>query len=1171
MAFNPTKEQSLAINAKGNILVSAAAGSGKTAVLVERVIEKLCSKTDSVSADKLLIVTFTNAAATEMRSRIEKRLDEECRKHPEDISLLLQKHLLPSAKICTIDSFCIDLVRENFEKLGVAPDFKMSDYNSLRPVDEKVLRDIVNRYLEEENHLFYELLDIIGAEYDDSKFINFILEIYNFSRQLPFPEKWFKGFADNYQSGEFNENSVWWKYAFSRAESIISAAKNSLASTIDLVTVSEAATKAYLPVFSDTADKLNSLCQAAASNNWDILFNALEDFDALGLPTVRGVSGIFEITAAKDIYKYITTKALEKLKKIFYADNSLINSQFKKIAEPMKLLSEILIEFDNAVFEEYKENNTFTFHNTEHLALELLCGIENGEIVIKEEAKELLSRFEEVMVDEYQDTNDLQDLLFNVLSNKEKNLFVVGDVKQSIYGFRGANPRNFLSKKNRYIPILETAPIHPQKIILGNNFRTKGEVCDFINFFFELFMNEETGDIIYNDEEKLIPAAIFPETRKCATEYHLIETKADAATTAVLEARHIADYIRKTMAEGAIIKQDDDTLRNAVYSDFTVLLRSAKTKAPILAEELKRQGIPASFSVEGFAESLEIATFLSLLSVINNPQTDIELLTLLLSPICSFSAEELAKLRINKRDGNLYSAVIFAAENGDSKCRNFLKVIENFRLLSVTNTLPKLISLLLSETGYLDIVSVMTDGERRRNNLLLLVEYAESFCENNVGTLSGFIKFILKQSEIGLNSAVSKTGSDSVKIMSIHGSKGLQFPICIIAGTSADFNDNEARSSALYSTDLGIGFKYFDEEAKLPFTTVGREVILDKIRAERLEEELRLLYVAATRTQDRLLFTATVSDIEKKTNEIKAMLIASDSKIDYNFFSRTKSYNDWLLAALIMHPEGKELRGNGSSIMVKETNSKILVSTLDGESIPDYSNSSETTEETEQDLEIIEALKENFNFNYPYKELLNIESKASVSKLANSAESAKFAFSAKPSFMMKSGLTASEKGTAMHKVMQFFDFEKSDDIESELSRLYEWQFISENEFEAVDRAKLKAFFDSDIFKRISKSNNVKKEMRFLTEVEAKKIAPHLSEELENEKIIIQGAVDICFEEEDGVVILDFKTDRVDGLNVLAETYGEQLNIYGFACEKIFEKRVKQKIIYSFNLSGEIEV
>lgn len=1170
MAFEPTVEQHSAIKAKGNVLVSAAAGSGKTAVLVERVISKLCAKTDGISADKLLIVTFTNAAAAEMRGRIEKRLEEEIALNPEDTALLMQKHLLGSAKICTIDSFCIDLVRENFDKLGIEPDFKISDGNSLYSVDEKVLSTIINRYFEEKNSVFNELLDIIGAEYDEGNFLQFVLEIYNYSRQLPFPKKWFKSLSGYYNGGIFESDNTWYKYAFTFADTVINDCRVSLAKAIDLLSVSEKAADSFLPDFIEASHRLKFLSEACDSGDWDTFYNTLEDFALPKLAAFRGFSDIYEVTAAKDIYKYIGGKATEKLKRLFYADKAFINSQFSKLYKPLCLLSDVLIELDAKLFEEYKKLNTFTFHNTEHLALKLLCDESDGEIKIRQDASELLSCFEEVMVDEYQDTNDLQDMLFYVLSNRERRLFAVGDVKQSIYGFRGANPKNFLAKKNRYVPIDEADSDTPQKIILGRNFRCKPEVCDFINFFFSLFMTESTGEIVYNEEEKLIPSAVYPQTQEVSTEFHLINTKGSDLKGIQLEARCIANYIKKTLSEGAVIRKDENTLRNAMYSDFTILLRSARLKAPCLAEELKRQGIPVTYSIENFTESMEISVFLALLTVIDNPRSDVELLSVMMSPIFGFTPEETAKMRIEKRDECFYLAVVNYARNGNEKAKNFLNTIEKFRLYAAINPLPKLISILLNETNFLQLVTVMTDGIRRRNNLLLLCDYADRFCKNGNSSLGSFVRFINKQAQNGIKAAGMPSGGDSVRIMSIHASKGLQFPVCILAGLSSGFNDSEARNNTVYSTDCGIGFKYFDEEDKTRYTTVSREVILDKIRTERLCEEMRLLYVAMTRTQDRLFMTASMTDVYKKSEELKTMLVSAGGEINSNLFARTKSYSDWLILALLLHPNGKELRGNGSSLTVREDDSVIKVSVIDAESIL-HTDASEEEVNVKADKELISAVKENISFKYPYEEVLNIETKVSVSKLANSAESMKYAFSSKPAFMSDGGITPAERGTAMHKVIEFYDFEKSDNIDAELERLYEWQFISEREYNSIDKLKLKAFFESDIFRRINNSESIKREMRFLTEIPVSRIEPNISESFAHENIIVQGAVDICFTEPEGVVILDFKTDRADSAEALAETYREQLNIYAAACEKIFAKPVKEKIIYSFEFSKEIPV
>jgi len=1170
MAISLTPDQENAVKTQGNVLVAAAAGSGKTAVLVERVINKLCRETSPVSADRLLIVTFTNAAAAEMRSRIEKRLNEECRKHPNNAGLLRQKHLLGSAKICTIDSFCIELVRENFSKAGVAPDFKIVDGNALRPYDEKVMSGIINRYLENKNQTFLTLLDIIGAEYDDFNFLEFALELYYYSRIIPFPEEWLDGLSQFYCLKRFEKNHVWWKYAFESAKKVISNMQSSLANAIDLLCVCEKALEKYQPVFYYAAELLAGLNTAACSEDWDTFYNALTNLSLPSLPRVNGVGDIPEIGAAKSIYKSITDKSLESLFKIFYADNAFIDSQFEKIYEPLKLLCEILKEFEKSIMEEYLKQNSLTFHNTEQLALNLLCEKRGDDVIIKEDAAEFLDRYEEVMVDEYQDTNNLQDMLFYVLSNREKKLFVVGDVKQSIYSFRGANPKNFLSKKNRYIPLEQACSSDPQKIILSRNFRCKPEVCDFVNFFFKNLMTEQTGEIVYNSEEELVPAAKYPQIKRTSVDFCLIDCKGAEQNATVIEAKSIAQYIKNVLSQGDVIRVDENTLRPAKYSDFTILLRSVKTKAPLMAAELKRLGIPVSYSNESFAESIEISTILSILKIIDNPQSDIELISAMTSPVFGFTPDDLAEIRAAKKDGNIYSAVIFASQNSNPKATAFIKALEKYRLFAAVNPIHKVISFILHDTGYFDAVAAMTDGSRRRGNLLLLCDYAAQYNANNPATLSSFVRYIIKQSENGIKSAEAATVNDTVNIMSIHASKGLQFPVCIIAGTASKFNTSEVLENTLYSTDFGIGFKYFDEELKQKYTTVGREVILDRLKAEKQEEELRLLYVAMTRTQDRMLFTAAHSNAEEKINGIKTLLLSADSEITPAVFKQTNSYLDWLMLTLLLHPDGKELRGNGSSIFVKPTDSKITVDYTHWSSFSDSSADKEDVP-SQTDTEITDAIRRNISYVYPYSDILELESKASVSELANKAESAKYAFSAKPSFMSMNGISGAGRGTAMHKVMQYFDFTKADSIDQEIERLREWQFISDIQADSINKNALKSFFESDIFRRIKASSLVKREMRFLTEIPATQISPELSDKYSDEKIIVQGAVDVCFIENDEVVILDFKTDRVENEKALSEAYGEQLNIYAKACEKIFEKPIKEKIIYSFALSKEIKL
>lgn len=1173
MAFVPTPEQDNAINASGNILVAAAAGSGKTAVLVERVIKKLCDKDNPISADRLLIVTFTNAAAAEMRSRIEARLEKAIAENSDNAHLIYQKHLLPSAKICTVDSFCIDLVRENFEVLGISPDFKMSEPKNLKLTNIAVLSKIVEQKIEEKDPVFLELLDIIGSEFDENSFINFVLDIFDYSRQLPFPESWFKSFADIYSSGRFEKDNIWYKYSFDKAKRTIENSRKALAKVIDLMKTAEAAKEGYVPTLSKISETLYELDMICDKGEWDELYNALKSLEIPKLPTgVKGVSKIPEIKTAKSIFNCIRTTMFENIKNLFYADLAVLNAQFEKLKEPIKLLSEILIEFDEKLFEEYKRENVFTFHNTEHLALKLLCKkSDDGEkgIEILPSAKELIDRFGEVMVDECQDTNDLQDLLFYILSDRESKLFAVGDVKQSIYRFRGANPSNFLNKKNAYIPYEKANIDDSKKIILGANFRCKNEVCDFVNFFFELFMNKETGEIIYDGEEKLIAEAEYPETNITATELCIVATKGEEEKDIVIEAKHIAEYIRKVMNEGEVIRVDKKTLRKAEYCDFAILLRHANLKGPALSAALKDCGIPVSISKENFIESFEIAVILSLLKVIDNPRNDVELLAVMMSPLFRFTAEEMAKIRLANKYSSLYGAILSYAVN-DAKTANFLETIKKLRIYAAVNSVDKLINYVLDKTDFLQMSLILNDGLRRRNNLSLLSDMAKQYSQSQNGSIGSFVKYIEKQSEYGIKSGGLSSGENSVKIMSIHGSKGLQFPVCILACLGNTFSKTESKSSVVYSTQNGIGFKYYDELLKEQVTTIGREAILDKINAENLSEELRLFYVAMTRTQDRLFMIGCLGDFDEKLKEYTSLLMSAENKITENLFLNTNSYLAWLIIAMLLHPDGNDLRKTGHSILLQETDSKINFRVEFG--APEISNKAdEEKTEYKADKDIANEIRQNLEFVYPFEELLEIESKASVSSIVGKAENMKYAFSYRPAFLSNGGITPTEKGTAMHKVMEYFDFEKCDEIETELERLYEWQYITEREYNSIDREKLQSFFKSDIFNRIKNASAVNREMRFLTEVRASSIKPELENNDLDEKIIIQGAVDVCFVEPDGVVILDFKTDRVKDEESLVKAYGEQLNIYALAAEKIFSKPVKQKIIYSFELSKEIEV
>ncbi len=1156
MAFKATEAQKLAIETDGNVLVSAAAGSGKTAVLVERVMRLLCDEKNPVSADRMLIVTFTNAAAAEMKARIEKRIDAEL-KNNSSKNLLRQKFLLSNAKICTIDSFCIDLVRENFEKLGINPDFKMSDNGTISEIDNRVISSIVNEYISSGNEDFLTLLDIIGAEYDEKNFCKAVLDIYNFSRQLAEPTEWFESIKTPFLSTGFDECNEWFNFAFDLAEEKIFDLRNSVATIIDKISDNEKAANKFLPNLIFVSGMLSDLAEISNKRDWDILHKSLCEFVLPSKPDARGFSGVTAVSVIKLFYEEVQN-TIDTLNKYFFATKNDIEEQIDFLRKPVIILSDILKRFEHELFEEYLSENIFTFHNTEHLALKLLTDVdENGE-------NEFLNRYDVVMVDEYQDTNNLQDRLFSVLSCNEKKLFAVGDIKQSIYGFRGANPENFSKKKERYIDVQLAKGDEPKKIILSNNFRSNPEICSFINYFFSLFMTKNNVGLNYGEEEKLIP---LPREEKSddAVELRLIEKQNSSESELVLEALAILDYIKKICNSGECIKSKNG-FRKAEFSDFAILMRATRYKADKIATVLRGAGIPVNFSVEGFAQRTEIQTILSFLKIIDNPKNDIELACVMLSPIFCFTPDELAQIRMSKRNGDFYSAVQFSAKAGNKKAAEFIKTLDNYRKRSVIMSVAKTLSLVVNESGFINIVSAMNEGTTRRNNLFLLIEYANEYEASNGSNLSKFIDYIKNQSESGLKSALAGTGSNAVKIMSIHASKGLQFPICIIANTSSAFKKDYNKNPVCYTQEQGVGFKFLDEKKGKKTTTLNYEIMGEIEKKQVRAEELRLLYVAMTRAEEKLLFITTVNSIEKQNADLTQKLFLSDNKVNMQLFSKLNSYSEWLLIAAALHKKGTILREKGE-IIPNESEASLNITIFeetDEETIYENINEDFVVDDT-----VCEKIAQNISFSYPYERIRQIEAKTSVSAVANKAESNKYIFKDMPSFMSGQGMSATQKGTTMHKIIQFFDFENYKDIHAEIERLKEWKFISELEAENANISALKNFFESEIFRRIISAESLHREMRFLTQIDPKVIDNTI--EKSGEKVILQGAVDLCFVEEDGIVILDFKTDRVNEEQELINSYSEQLEYYALACGKIFNLPVKEKIIYSFALSKAISL
>lgn len=1172
MKFKPNKEQKHAIFAPSGTLVSAAAGSGKTAVLVERVIQKLCGE-NPVPADKLLVVTFTNAAAEEMRMRIEKRLNEECLNNPDNPLLKRQKMLIRSAQICTIDSFCISIIRENFDRLGISPDFNIGDESTMVALSETALNEVLNNAFEEDSPEFSELLEAATSDYDESALKDIIKDVYDFSQNMPFPEQWINKVSESQQNDKFLCSIT--EKCFEYAKTVINKSINQLSAGLEQLNRLDSDCGKYSDNLSSSIAYLNDVLQKLEDNNWNAVCGLLSAPVFERWPTVKGLSREPVVASSKALRESVKEE-VNNLARIFYTDYDSVAADIDFSRRTNTKLLELVLNFSESYKKLREDRNLLTFSDTEHLALSLLCRTENGELVLNDAATDIIERYDEVLVDEFQDVNNMQDILFSVLSGNEKKLFVVGDLKQSIYGFRGANPENFIKKKDSYIPFENAESEQLKKIILGNNFRSRKGVCDYINFVFAALMNRGLSNLRYDEEEMLYPKAEYPDTIFPSVDLHFVNV-ASKNNRKESEAKAVASYIKDFMINGYVTDKQSGELRHPRYSDFTVLFRSISSNGPYYMSELQKYGIPVDYTSDEFMSRAEIQIILSLLSVIENPTRDIELISVLMSPIFCFSVDELAGIRAVNRGTSLISAVVAAAEAGNEKCTEFLTKLNTFTNLAVANNLADLIAELYQLTGLLNIVTILKNGETRRQNLLLLQGMAAEYDSNGFGkNISSFIRYLKKLDEAGsLKSCAAAEHEDCVKLMTVHKSKGLQFPVCILADTSSNFSSADTRNKILINEQLGVSFKFNDEGGKSTTSTVLRELITVKAEQNRLDEELRLLYVALTRAEEKLVIFDADKDISAAIANFAVLLNHCDNLEDYrSLLPRQKSFADLLFSASVIHRDFMDLRvKNGVNGFFIDCEGEVNFCLYDADSLQiDAAGAVSHDTETLQNEELVKQIRDNIEFVYPYEQIKNIESKASVAEIAHKAEVRDFSFTAKPSFMSKKGMTPAQRGIATHRFMQFADFSLAkENLSAEIDRLYEWEFITLKEREAIDEQSVERFFESDIFGRLERSNRVEREMRFLTEIPAAHLYPDIPEHLKSEKIVVQGAVDCVFAEDGEIVVIDFKTDRVKDARELIEAYAEQLNIYAKACSKIFEMPVKEKIIYSFALSKEIKL
>lgn len=1181
MGVKWTTDQQHAIECcKGSVLVSAAAGSGKTTVLVERVIRRLTDEDNPCSAEDLLIVTFTRAATAQMREKIGAAILKRLSEDPTDRHLRRQYMLLPFAKICTIDSFCNDLVRENFHALGISPDYSLLDNETAVIMKNDVCEAMLERaYEEDSDGSFSGLSDMMSSGSSDEDFAKLIIKMYDISTAYPFPDLWLDSLIEEYSQPDINK-SCWGgiikKYVCDMLDYCVSSSRDMMTAMESDPIVADAygaAVQSDINMYAELRKKVN--------RDWDEALEAFNTVKYMGLGRVpKGYESETKnavMTARKKL-----KDLLKKVPNIMCVSSGEHAEDVRLMRGPVTKLIELVKQFGREYSAEKDKMNSADFSDILHRALNLFAVSDGSGGYIKTDlARELSSHYVEILVDEYQDINEAQDMIFKAISADENNLFTVGDVKQSIYRFRQAMPEIFLRRRGT-THSFESGE-YPLGITLGSNFRSRVGVTSCVNYIFRQLMSTEAGELEYDDSEALNAAAKYPERDTPDCELHVVTDKGNRADTLEAQARYVARYIDRTVREGKTLVTKGGALRPASYGDFCILLRTAKNVSSVYANALSERGIPA-FSPEtgGFFEAAEISFILSLLRVLDNPVQDIPLAAVMLSPLFGFSAGELADIRASAKERleageaePLYRSVAASADEGDKKAAAFLKKIESLRRLSLTLSAGELVRRVCEETGFDAIVGAMPDGERRRLNVGLLCDYAEKYeAAGNLG-LSGFIRFIDKVARTSGDLATAahpSENADIVRIMTVHQSKGLEFPICILADMQHAFNERDNTESVLISSSVGLGMKRRTEDGISVYDTASRRAAV--ITSERMgrSEEMRVLYVALTRAKENLIMVTSVPNPEKGLAKV-AVECGIGERANPFAVLRMNNFSDLVLMALMRHPAADELRklsGVDVPIFLPEKDRfKLKVVVSDSES---FMTESANEQKIAAKPVFFDEVCERLDYSDPRSVLSSVPAKRAASDGSERGINREYFASSRPAFMSSGGLTPAQRGTATHKFMQFSDYAAARaDIESELARLVDVGFLSEEEGKAVNVSAAKRFFMSSLAERIFASDNVMREKKFAALFPAKFFYSELTGEAAEEKIVVQGIADCVFVEDGKLVIVDYKTDTGVDAEALLDRYSAQLGIYREALSQALGMPIKETLLYSFFMNSTVKV
>ncbi|MCY6354614.1 helicase-exonuclease AddAB subunit AddA [Clostridium sp. ZS2-4] len=1228
-----TVEQQAAIDTHGcNLLVAAAAGSGKTAVLVERIIKMITHPTKPIDIDRLLVVTFTNAAASEMKERIAKAISEELKKHPKSRQLQRQLTLLNKASITTMHSFCLEVIRNNFHHIDIDPSFRIGDDTETILIKGETLEQMFEEAYEDDNCSieFLKLMECYSNNKDDMTLQNLVLDLYRFAMSSPYPQKLLDQMAEDFNvdvNYEFGE-SKWAKILMEDIRIELEGLHKAMAKAYNIIRNTEGL-EPYEENFLDEVHMIQDLISACKSS-WDNLYDEFEKVSFKRLKACKKCEDKDTQEKVKEI-RNKAKKSIEDLKKqaVTYGSHET-TLDLIELYPIMRELSNLVIEFIDRYAKAKRERAIIDFNDFEHFCLQILTEKnENGEVIPGKAALKLRDKYEEILVDEYQDSNDVQEAIVNAIAQKDEvngrnnNVFMVGDVKQSIYRFRQAKPEIFLNKYNSY-PFEEGET--ERKITLFKNFRSRKEILDAVNFIFKQIMSVNVGELEYDEKEALNLGADYvecPDENALVggkIELHILEKNTglneeedlnsqgeeeEVPSNIQMEARMVVQRINELVnpKNGEVFKIFDNDIkeyRKVEYKDIVILLRSTSKWAPVFMEELKENAIPAYADTgSGYFETLEIKTMLSLLQIIDNPRQDIPLIAVLRSPIASFTPEELIDIRLKDKDTEFFDVFkIMAKEEEKSKlqrkCAAFLVRLNVWRDKAIHMSIDEFIWYLYTDTGYYGYVGAMDGGVQRQANLRILFQRARQYEQTSYKGLFNFINFInkLRISSGDMGSAkILGENENVVRIMSIHKSKGLEFPVVILSALGKGFNMQDLNQKVLFHGELGYGPDFVDINKRITYNTVLKQALKKKIKMESLSEEMRILYVALTRAKEKLIMTGAVKDIEKYAHKWSYAIDSDDEKLPEYEMLRAKNYLDWICPVIMRHKNGEKLREAAGieEYMVSKLigdDAKWDISLYKKSEIATGIEEKEGLEEVEEvdsmeeHSKYYEEIKRRLEWKYDYIEASKLPTLFTVTELKRMKDAELYEdysqkmyapkLVKKPAFLEKNRkLTGAEKGTAVHAVMQKLDYKEElseEQIKTQMDDMVRKELITPEQRACVDVRKIINFFNSNIGKRMLNAEKVYREIPFHIQLKATEVYNELPKgKYHNEYIMLQGIIDCYFEEEDGVVLVDYKTDYIkDGeLEKAKEKYKVQLEYYKRAIEEITGKKVKEKYLYLF--------